>query len=151
MYITTGHSGNPQVARYSVKASCHPDSFALYFQLMVRLITHNLLACHAKGCTTNNFPLAFKDVQIALRETEFNPDFLRNFMPKIEWNALVQAARQVCVSIFWYVDPLCILTCVPVCRIVWFLCDVAWRYELANGAAGDGGRGVFEVAASCAT
>lgn len=70
--------------------------FALYTSSsMVRLITHNLLACHAKGCTSNNFPLAFKDVQIALRDAEFNADFLRNFMPKIEWNALVQASRQV--------------------------------------------------------
>lgn len=62
---------------------------------MVRLITHNLLACHVKGCTSNNFPLEFKDVQIELREAEFNPDFLRGFMPKIEWKALVDAARQV--------------------------------------------------------
>jgi len=65
---------------------------------MVRLITHNLLACHAKGCTSNNFPLQLKDVQIALREAEFNPDFIRGFMPKIEWNALVDAARQVPIS-----------------------------------------------------
>ena len=63
--------------------------------IMVRLITHNLLACHAKGCTSNNFPLQLKDVQIALREAEFNPDFIRGFMPKIEWNALFNAARQV--------------------------------------------------------
>ncbi|KAF8233756.1 Trm112p-domain-containing protein [Tricholoma matsutake] len=62
---------------------------------MVRLITHNLLACHVKGCTSNNFPLEFKDVQIELREAEFNPDFLRGFMPKIEWKALVDAARQL--------------------------------------------------------
>ncbi|KAF9782497.1 Trm112p-domain-containing protein [Thelephora terrestris] len=62
---------------------------------MVRLITHNLLACHAKGCTSNNFPLQLKDVQIALREADFNPDFVRGFMPKIEWNALVNAARQL--------------------------------------------------------
>jgi len=62
---------------------------------MVRLITHNLLACHAKGCTSNNFPLQLKDAQIALREADFNPDFIRGFMPKIEWNALVDAARQV--------------------------------------------------------
>jgi len=62
---------------------------------MVRLITHNLLACHAKGCTSNNFPLQLKDVQIALREADFNPDFVRGFIPKIEWNALVNAARQV--------------------------------------------------------
>ncbi|KAJ7183144.1 hypothetical protein C8R46DRAFT_1066065 [Mycena filopes] len=62
---------------------------------MVRLITHNLLACHVKGCTSNNFPLEFKDVQVILRESEFNPDFLRGFMPKLEWPALVGAAREL--------------------------------------------------------
>lgn len=71
---------------------------------MVRLITHNLLACHVKGCTSNNFPLEFKDVQIELREAEFNPDFLRGFMPKIEWKALVDAARQVCLFVFLPLD-----------------------------------------------
>ncbi|KAF7312151.1 hypothetical protein MIND_00227600 [Mycena indigotica] len=62
---------------------------------MVRLITHNLLACHAKGCTSNNFPLQFKDVQIVVRESEFNPDFLRGFIPKIEWPALVSSSREL--------------------------------------------------------
>jgi len=62
---------------------------------MVRLITHNLLACHVKGCNANNFPLGFKDVQIEQREAEFNADFLRGFMPKIEWHALVGAAKQL--------------------------------------------------------
>ncbi|KZS98312.1 hypothetical protein SISNIDRAFT_404820 [Sistotremastrum niveocremeum HHB9708] len=62
---------------------------------MVRLITHNLLACHAKGCTTNNFPLVFKDVQLEIRESEMNPEFLRNFYPKLEWDALVKTAEQL--------------------------------------------------------
>ena len=62
---------------------------------MVRLITHNLLACHVKNCTSSNFPLTFKDVQIELRDAEFNPDFLRGFLPKIEWGALVGAAWEV--------------------------------------------------------
>ncbi|VDB87082.1 unnamed protein product [Peniophora sp. CBMAI 1063] len=62
---------------------------------MVRLITHNLLACHAKGCTTNNFPLQIKDAQLALREAEFNADFLRGFIPRLEWSALVSAAREL--------------------------------------------------------
>ena len=62
---------------------------------MVRLITHNLLACHAKGCTTNNFPLQFQDAAVELREAEFNADFLRGFLPRLEWAALVDAARQV--------------------------------------------------------
>lgn len=59
---------------------------------MVRLITHNLLACHAKGCNSNNFPLLLQDVQIELREQEFNPDFVRNILPRLEWRALVDAA-----------------------------------------------------------
>jgi len=62
---------------------------------MVRLITHNLLACHVKDCNSNNFPLEFKDAQLEIRETEFNPDFLRGFMPKLEWTALVNTARQL--------------------------------------------------------
>ncbi|KAF8736766.1 hypothetical protein AX14_014001 [Amanita brunnescens Koide BX004] len=62
---------------------------------MVRLITHNLLACHAKGCTSNNFPLQFADVQVEIREAELSSEFLKGFMPKIEWKALVDAARQL--------------------------------------------------------
>ncbi|KIM30708.1 hypothetical protein M408DRAFT_65943 [Serendipita vermifera MAFF 305830] len=62
---------------------------------MVRLITHNLLACHVRGCTSNNFPLVFKDVQLQLKEAEYNPDFLRGFMPKLEWKALVDTAKSL--------------------------------------------------------
>lgn len=61
---------------------------------MVRLITHNLLACHAKDCTSNNFPLILRDVQIKLREADYNADFLRGFLPRIDWPALVTAAKQ---------------------------------------------------------
>lgn len=78
-----------------------PPDFTYLSSTMVRLITHNLLACHAKGCTSNNFPLQFKDVQVELREAEFNPDFLRGFIPRLEWGALVDAARQVRFS---YID-----------------------------------------------
>lgn len=63
---------------------------------MVRLITHNLLACHAKNCTANNFPLRFQDASVAHRDADFNADFLRGFLARIEWVALVDAARQVC-------------------------------------------------------
>jgi hypothetical protein len=68
---------------------------------MVRLITHNLLACHVRGCTSNNFPLVFKDVQLELREAEFNADFLRGFMPKLDWKALVDTAKSVGLSLKW--------------------------------------------------
>ncbi|GJE94128.1 Trm112p-domain-containing protein [Phanerochaete sordida] len=62
---------------------------------MVRLITHNLLACHAKGCTTNNFPLRLQDAAVELRDAEFNAEFVRGFLPRLEWKALVGAAREL--------------------------------------------------------
>ncbi|KAJ8514350.1 hypothetical protein ONZ45_g8117 [Pleurotus djamor] len=62
---------------------------------MVRLITHNLLQCHAKGCNTNNFPLQFKNAEIELREAEYNADFIRGFLPKLEWKALVDTAKEL--------------------------------------------------------
>jgi len=62
---------------------------------MVRLISHNLLACHVKGCNSNNFPLRFKDAEVELREAEYNADFLRGFWPKVEYGALVDAAKQL--------------------------------------------------------
>ena len=71
---------------------------------MVRLITHNLLACHAKGCTTNNFPLKLQNVTVEVREAEFNADFLRGFLPRVEWTALVDAAREVRESLSKFED-----------------------------------------------
>lgn len=64
---------------------------------MVRLMTHNLLACHAKTCVSSpqNFPLVFRDAEVTIREAEFNPDFLRGFLPKVEWSALVSSAQQL--------------------------------------------------------
>lgn len=62
---------------------------------MVRLITHNLLACHAKGCNANNFPLKFQSAQLEVRESELNVEFLRKFLPKLEWKALIDTAREV--------------------------------------------------------
>ena len=62
---------------------------------MVRLITHNLLACHAKNCNSNNFPLKLQNVQVEVKGAEMNVDFLKGFLPNLEWNALVQTAAEV--------------------------------------------------------
>jgi multifunctional methyltransferase subunit TRM112 len=37
----------------------------------------------------------FNDVETVIREAEYNGNFLRGFMPKIEWKALVSSARQL--------------------------------------------------------
>ncbi|WVQ74533.1 hypothetical protein IAR50_004134 [Cryptococcus sp. DSM 104548] len=62
---------------------------------MVRLITHNMLQCHAKNCTKDNFPLVFSEVETVIREANFNPDFIQRFLPKLDWRALVDTARSL--------------------------------------------------------
>ncbi|KAG0178840.1 hypothetical protein DFQ28_004005 [Apophysomyces sp. BC1034] len=64
----------------------------------MRLITHNMLQCHVKNCDSNNFPLRFEDAQVELIEADYNPDFLVNMLPKIEWEALTSTAVQLGIS-----------------------------------------------------
>jgi multifunctional methyltransferase subunit TRM112 len=63
----------------------------------MRLLTHNLLACHARSCTqtSNNFPLECRQVKLETLETEYNDAFLRGFLPKLDWSALVKTAREL--------------------------------------------------------
>ncbi|PKI83391.1 hypothetical protein MVES_002517 [Malassezia vespertilionis] len=63
----------------------------------MRLLTHNLLACHAKNCgsSSNNFPLIFRNVKLELIEADYSEAFLKGFLPKLDWCALVHTARQL--------------------------------------------------------
>ncbi|PKA49534.1 TRM112-like protein [Apostasia shenzhenica] len=58
----------------------------------MRLLTHNMLACNIKG-VTNGYPLGLEAEKWVEKEVDFNADFLRGVFPKIEWRALVGAAR----------------------------------------------------------
>ncbi|KAI9598524.1 hypothetical protein BDF19DRAFT_402195 [Syncephalis fuscata] len=65
----------------------------------MRLLTHNMLQCHARGCTTNNYPLRFEEVQLDTEErTEMNADFLIGMLPKIDWTALRTTAIQLGIT-----------------------------------------------------
>lgn len=94
---------------------------------MVRLITHNMLACHVsklhsfipsahhpelyrtdlslfffpENCTKDNFPLVFSEVELVERPAPINPDFIKRFLPKLDWKALVDTARSVSMSRGW--------------------------------------------------
>ncbi|UZJ51281.1 hypothetical protein CBS101457_000601 [Exobasidium rhododendri] len=63
----------------------------------MRLLTHNLLACHSRSCTqtSNNYPLQCREVKLELQETEYNEAFLRGFLPKLEWDALIKTAKEL--------------------------------------------------------
>ncbi|KAJ9099222.1 hypothetical protein QFC21_004102 [Naganishia friedmannii] len=60
---------------------------------MVRLITHNMLTCHVKNCTKDNYPLVFQDAAVEIRPAEPNLGFIERFLPKLEWSALVSTAK----------------------------------------------------------
>ena len=64
---------------------------------MVRLITQNLLSCPSKLCTyPQNFPLSFQQVEkIELVEAEYNEEFLRGVLSRLEWNGLRKSAAEV--------------------------------------------------------
>ncbi len=64
----------------------------------MRLFTHNFLQCHVKGCTTDNFPLAISDATVAVKEAEFNRDFMANYMVKVDWAVLLETAAQLGIA-----------------------------------------------------
>ncbi|KAJ3300529.1 hypothetical protein HK104_010471 [Borealophlyctis nickersoniae] len=61
----------------------------------MRLITHNMLQCHVKGCTSNNFPLRIEEAELETTEAEYNEDFVQRLIPKLHWPAFVQTAFAV--------------------------------------------------------
>ena len=58
----------------------------------MKLITHNLLMCNKKGCTTNNFPLKViaTAVEIYNEESamEYSSDLMKRLVEKLDYNAL---------------------------------------------------------------
>ncbi|KAL1533668.1 multifunctional methyltransferase subunit TRM112 A-like [Salvia divinorum] len=58
----------------------------------MRLLTHNMLSSNIKG-VTNGFPLGIEVEKMEEKEVEMNTDFLRNMFAKVEWKALVEAAK----------------------------------------------------------
>jgi len=63
----------------------------------MRIITHNLLTCNVKGCTTNNFPLQIQATKVEEKPTDFNPAFVKNMLTRLDWNALVLACKDVSI------------------------------------------------------
>ena len=66
----------------------------------MKLLTHNFLNCAAKTCkaSPDAFPLKFAEVDLATQEMDYNPQFIINVLPRVEWPALVQTAIEVIYS-----------------------------------------------------
>src|SRR5690242_18800282 len=60
----------------------------------MRLITHNWLLCNKKG-VVNGYPLSIEADSIEVEETEFNPEFMKKILPKLEWPVVVTAPTAI--------------------------------------------------------
>jgi multifunctional methyltransferase subunit TRM112 len=54
-----------------------------------------MLQCNKKGCTSNNYPLALHAQEVSREESEFRPEFLKHMLTKLDYSALVFAAKAV--------------------------------------------------------
>ena len=61
----------------------------------MRLFTHNFLQCHVRNCTASNFPLRILDAEIDHKDTEYNADFMRAYINKIHWDALLKTVQEL--------------------------------------------------------
>lgn len=63
----------------------------------MKILTLNFLTCARKACKPHpsSFPLHPKDVELEIIEVDFNPLFLRNILPRLEWGALKQMCNEL--------------------------------------------------------
>lgn len=81
----------------------------------MRLFTHNFLQCHVKNCSSDNFPLAISEAEVQVCESEFNADFMRNYLVKLDYEALLGAVQSVSIPLSYDddADVLAKLECRP--------------------------------------
>ena len=66
----------------------------------MRLITHNMLQCHKKSCASGkNYPLLLQSIEVESKEVEFNPEFLVNFIPRLDWSVVHSVAQQLSLPV----------------------------------------------------
>ncbi|CAG8918016.1 unnamed protein product [Penicillium salamii] len=63
----------------------------------MKVITANFVTCAVKECKTSpaSFPLHFHDAELEQQELEFQPEFIRNVIPRIDWEALRATANEL--------------------------------------------------------
>lgn len=67
----------------------------------MKILTVNFLTCAVKACKTSplSFPLHFEDAELEQSDIEYNPSFLCNILPRIDWEAFKVTANEVCTFI----------------------------------------------------
>ncbi|KAJ5789329.1 uncharacterized protein N7518_006340 [Penicillium psychrosexuale] len=63
----------------------------------MKVITANFVTCAVKECKTSpaSFPLHFQDAELEQQELDFQPEFIRNVLPRIDWEALRTVSNEL--------------------------------------------------------
>lgn len=74
----------------------------------MKFMTTNFVQCAVRECakTSNAFPLQYTDLTLVRQEADFDPEFILNILPRLDWPALVQVAEEVSCMIVSYEDGL---------------------------------------------
>lgn len=67
----------------------------------MKVLTVNFLTCAVKACKSSpaSFPLHFQDAELESAEIDYNPQFIRNVLPRMDWDALKITATEVWIFI----------------------------------------------------
>lgn len=65
--------------------------------VIMKILTLNFLTCARKACKSSpsSFPLHPRDAELEIVEVDLNPLFIRNIMPRVEWDALKTITTEV--------------------------------------------------------
>uniref|UniRef100_G3MSK9 Uncharacterized protein n=1 Tax=Amblyomma maculatum TaxID=34609 RepID=G3MSK9_AMBMU len=61
----------------------------------MKLLTHNMMTSKCIKGVNTGFPLGIVASETKVTSVEFNPEFLCRMIPKLDWDALCQAAESV--------------------------------------------------------
>ncbi len=63
----------------------------------MKILTVNFLTCAVKACKASplSYPLHFRDAELEQAELDFNPTFIQNILPRVDWEGLKVTAREV--------------------------------------------------------
>ncbi|QKX62610.1 uncharacterized protein TRUGW13939_09771 [Talaromyces rugulosus] len=63
----------------------------------MKVLTVNFLTCAVRGCrvSQSSSSLHFKDAELEKLELDFNPTFVRNILPRLDWDRLRATAQEL--------------------------------------------------------
>ena len=63
----------------------------------MKILTANFLTCAVKACKASqeSYPLHFQEAELEQSDIEYNPTFIKNILPRLDWEALKVTATEV--------------------------------------------------------